>query len=172
MKRTLLIIIAALLSITALNAQPRAIGARLGYGAEVSYQHYLNGNFIEADLGTSAFRSLQLHVVHNWVIATPVWTTKGDWLFYGGAGLGTGYCNFTETRSYSEGPMYGNVTIDRKYGFLGVAGQLGLEYTFWFPLQISVDIRPVIGPKFGDGGGLYNDYKAFFIPFLSVRYMF
>ena len=26
--------------------------------------------------------------------------------------------------------------------FLGLTAQLGLEYTFWFPLQVSVDFRP------------------------------
>ena len=26
--------------------------------------------------------------------------------------------------------------------FVGLAAQLGLEYTFWFPLQLSVDFRP------------------------------
>ena len=26
--------------------------------------------------------------------------------------------------------------------FIGAAVQLGMEYTFWFPLQLSVDFRP------------------------------
>jgi len=168
MKRIILLSIAVFASLSVLNAQPRSIGARLGYGAEVSYQHYVNGNFIEADLGTAGFRSFALHAVHDWIIATPVWTTKGDWAFYGGVGLGAGYY------SYSKNEMTEGIPDTKKhqYGFLGAAGQLGLEYTFWFPMQISVDIRPVIGPKFGDGGGFLDDYYSFFLPFVSVRYMF
>lgn len=168
MKKVILLTVAVIASISILNAQPRSLGARVGYGAEISYQHYLNGNFIEADLGTAGFKSIALHVVHDWIIATPVWTTKGDWVFYGGVGLGAGYYNYSQDETVS-----GTVsTKSHQHGFLGVAGQLGLEYTFWFPLQLSVDIRPVIGPKFGDGGGLHNDFKCLFIPSLSVRYMF
>ena len=48
------IIIAAILALgftVAASAQPKAIGARFGYGADLSYQHYAGGaNFIEADL--------------------------------------------------------------------------------------------------------------------------
>jgi len=168
MKKIIFLTITILASLYTLNAQPRSIGARLGYGAEISYQHYFNGNFLEADLGTAGFKSITLHALYDWIIATPVWTTKGDWAFYGGVGLGTGYYNYEKDETV-EGILE---TREHRYGFLGVAGQIGLEYTFWFPLQISVDLRPVIGPKFGDGGGLFNEYKSFFIPFISVRYMF
>jgi hypothetical protein len=33
-------------------------------------------------------------------------------------------------------------------GFVGIAGMIGVEYNFKFPLQISIDYRPVIGPCF------------------------
>jgi len=44
--------VAALAFAAVASAQPKAVGVRVGNGAEVSYQHYLGGsNFIEADLG-------------------------------------------------------------------------------------------------------------------------
>ena len=49
---------------------------------------------------------------------------------------------------------------------LGVAGQVGLEYTFWFPLQLSLDIRPQLG-LVNSAFGIWGWY-----PHLSVRYRF
>lgn len=147
------------------NAQPRAIGARLGYGLEASYQHSLDQNFIEANLGLFGFHSLNVSAFYNFMIAQPAWTPRGEWGFYAGPGaaVGTGF--------------------DRYYAAsIGIAGQVGLEYTFWFPLQLSVDLRPQVGVGFGDhvnsngkvtnawfyGDGLYYG----FVPTLSVRYRF
>ncbi len=54
MKKFLLIAVAVLGFSFAAIAQPRAIGIRAGYGAEVSYQHTLGAaNFAEIDLGWS-----------------------------------------------------------------------------------------------------------------------
>lgn len=157
MKKVLFIIALTLMTVVS-AAQPRSIGARLGYGAqEVSYQHYLGNQFLQFDLGTANFESIQLHATYNWIIGNPGWTTKGEWYFFGGVGLGTGYFSSSKNNSY---------------GFLGVAGQLGLEYQFEIPLSLSLDIRPVIAPKFGDGGGLYNKWAYMFIPCLSIRYLF
>ena len=53
MKRIILIAALALGVAFAAAAQPRAIGVRLGYGGEISYQHTLGGaNFVEANLGS------------------------------------------------------------------------------------------------------------------------
>lgn len=157
MKKILSIIITVLIPVI-ISAQPRSIGARLGYGSqEVSYQHYIGNQFLQADFGTANFKDIQLHATYNWIIANPGWTTKGQWYFFGGAGLGTGYFSSSD---------------NDPYGFLGIAGLLGLEYQFEFPLSLSVDIRPVIGPKFGDGGGFYNNWAYMFIPCVGVRYLF
>ena len=52
MKKIIAILFAALtVSSVAAIAQPRAVGVRVGYGVEASYQHTLGANFIEADLG-------------------------------------------------------------------------------------------------------------------------
>ena len=54
---------------------------------------------------------------------------------------------------------------------LGICGQLGVEYTFTFPLAISLDVRPQFGYHFGDGG-VYSGGLYGFIPTLGVRYRF
>ena len=33
----------------------------------------------------------------------------------------------------------------RDAGFVGACGRFGIEYDFWFPLQISIDWRPTLG---------------------------
>ena len=141
----------------AASAQPRAIGLRLGYGTEASYQHTLNGeNFIEANLGAFGFGALQASAVYNFMIAQPAWTARGEWGIYAGPGvaLGTGF-----SKGYA-------LNID-------VVGQVGLEYTFWFPLQLSVDLRPQFGVFIAENtrfrsGGAWGGV----IPTLSVRYRF
>ena len=54
-----IILIAAMICgfAVAASAQPKALGLRFGYGAELSYQHNVAGaNFIEADLGLGEFK--------------------------------------------------------------------------------------------------------------------
>ena len=49
MKKFFAVMVAALAFAAVASAQPKAVGVRVGNGAEVSYQHYLGGsNFIEA----------------------------------------------------------------------------------------------------------------------------
>ena len=156
MKKIILIAALALGFVVTAVAQPRAIGARLGYGAEVSYQHTLGNNFIQADLGLMGFgANINANATYNWMLAQPQWTDRGEWGVYAGpgAGLGLGWLN---------GASYFNI---------GVVGMVGLEYTFWFPLQLSIDLRPQIGCVFvpNAGAGLYFDSWC---PALSVRYRF
>lgn len=66
--------------------------------------------------------------------------------------------------------MYGFKDV---IGYLGVAGRIGVEYNFWFPMNISLDWRPLIGPGFYNnqvgfnGLGLFQGGIA-----LSIRYLF
>lgn len=137
----------------AASAQPRAIGLRLGWGAEASYQHTVyNEDFVEVDLGLCTFDGLNASAVYNFMIAQPAWTDRGDWGFYAGPGLAVG--------------MGGMLSKDEAYFNLGVAGQVGLEYTFWFPLQLSFDIRPVLGFGFNYG------FHWSVMPAIGVRYRF
>ena len=136
----------------AASAQPRAIGLRLGWGAEASYQHTVyNEDFVEVDLGLCTFDGLNASAVYNFMIAQPAWTDRGDWGFYAGPGLAVGM---------------GGLTTESAYFNLGVAGQVGLEYTFWFPLQLSFDIRPVLGFGFNYG------FHWSVMPAIGVRYRF
>ena len=156
MKKIILMAVAVLGFAVAAVAQPRAIGARLGYGAEVSYQHTLGENFVQADLGLIGFgANINANATYNWMIAKPQWTDRGEWGFYAGAGAGLGLGFIPEA-------TYFNV---------GAVGMVGLEYTFWFPLQLSIDLRPQLGavivPK--AGASLYFDSWC---PALSVRYRF
>ena len=150
MKKIILVAALVLGFAAAAVAQPRAIGVRGGYGAELSYQHTLGANFVEADLGLVG-KGLAVTATYNWMLAQPDWTDRGEWGFYAGPGAALGL--------YS------------KAFCVAVAGQVGLEYTFWFPLQLSLDIRPHIGVWMGNKTAGFYGGESFF-PTLSVRYRF
>ena len=152
MKKIILVAAMVLGFAVAASAQPRALGIRGGWGAELSYQHSLGANFAEFDLGLYGTNSLNVAATYNFMLAQPSWTSRGEWGVYGGpgavAGLGLG-----------EG------------GYLsaGVVAQVGLEYSFWFPLQISLDIRPQIALTLADQMAL--GFGGFY-PSLGLRYKF
>ena len=144
MKKALVIIAAVLGFAVAAAAQPRAIGARIGYGAELSYQHSLGSNFIEADLGWNlGVGALDLGLSYDFAIA-PV----GPFNFYAGPSAQL-WAGFGEA----------------SYIGLGVGAQVGLEYCFDFPLQLSLDWRPLFNilPATGFGWQSLG---------LGVRYLF
>ena len=118
MKKIILIAALVLGFAAAASAQPKAIGLRIGYGAELSYQHNVGANFIEADFGLESFKNLGVAATYNFSIAE-----FGDgFKFYAGPGIGLGF---------AESLM------------VGVAGQAGIEYNFASaPVNISVDVRP------------------------------
>lgn len=118
MKKIILIAALVLGFAAAASAQPKAIGLRIGYGAELSYQHNVGANFIEADLGLESFKNLGVAATYNFSIAE-----FGDgFKFYAGPGIGLGF---------AESLM------------VGIAGQAGVEYNFASaPVNISVDVRP------------------------------
>ncbi|MDD7234562.1 MAG: hypothetical protein PUH35_03625, partial [Bacteroidales bacterium] len=89
----------------------------------------------------------------NFMIATPDWTSAGSWGFYGGPGAGLAIVNVPD----SEGASV----------FAGVVGNLGLEYTFNIPLQISLDLRPRL--MFGNNNVWTDGIFSFGI---GVRYAF
>ncbi|MBQ0016887.1 MAG: hypothetical protein KBT04_07890, partial [Bacteroidales bacterium] len=122
-------------------AQQHNIGLRLsgvyGFAGEVSYQMPLNNNRLELDLGLHNFEGWNyIHVsgVYQWL-----WNIMGGLNWYAGVGANVG--------------LY---TGDESGLGLGVAGQVGIEYDFDFPLQLSIDFRPNIGldghSGFGWGG--------------------
>lgn len=163
MKRTIIIIAAVLCLGIAASAQPKAIGARLGVGygpVALSYEHYLGGiNFAEANLGVyTAFEQVGFiaEAIYNWVLYEPEWTPRGEWAWYAGPGISFGSVPYS--RVENPAAMY------------GIVGQVGLEYTFWFPLQLSADVRPrlcYVGDSLWEHGLSHG-----FIPTISVRYHF
>jgi hypothetical protein len=112
-------------------------------------------DFIEVDMGMQALgKGLSAAAAYNFMIARPQWTEKGQWGFYAGPALKLAYLWMG--------------------GYLVAGAQVGLEYAFDFPLQISLDIRPALGIAmegkcafFFGGEGLYGS-----IPCLSLRYRF
>ncbi|MFT5243479.1 MAG: hypothetical protein ACJA1H_003109 [Glaciecola sp.] len=151
----------AFIGFATVNAQDiskNAIGLRLGdsdgFGAEVTYQRALSdNNRLEIDLGIrsgNGYDGFKLAGIYQWV-----WVLEGDFNWYAGAGAGIGSYN------------YDNVTpnFDDSETFFFAAGNIGIEYNFDFPLQLSLDARPELG--FGD----FRDDLDFDIA-LGVRYRF
>ncbi|WP_243471894.1 porin family protein [Winogradskyella sp. MH6] len=134
-----------------------AIGLRLGdddgFGAEISYQRALGGNNrLELDLGIRSgnnYDGFKLTGLYQWV-----WHLDGSFNWYAGAGGGVG--------SYSVDVPGGEDFDDT---FLFVAGDVGIEYNFDIPLQLSLDIRPELG--FGD----FRDDVGIDLA-LGIRYQF
>ncbi len=160
MKKSL--IVAALLFVlgtASAIAQPRAVGVRLGYGVEFSYQHGMGDNMLSIDAGLPGFGGIEAAVTYDWLnpFNTQIpWNEKGEWNWSLGVGGAAGWW-------WAGGSA----------AFVGVAGRVGVEYNFWFPLQLSVEWRPVFGPTFSKnacgfyGGGLYAGGIA-----IGVRYKF
>ncbi|WP_299335141.1 hypothetical protein [uncultured Psychroserpens sp.] len=145
-------------TVYAQDISDNAIGIRLGdsdgFGAEISYQRALgDNNRLELDLGLRSgnnYDGFKLTGIYQWV-----WNIDGGFNWYAGAGGGVG--------SYS----FDNVPqgVDDSETFLFVAGDIGIEYNFDIPLQLSLDARPELG--FGD----FRDDLDFDIA-LGIRYQF
>lgn len=159
MKKFMMIAVMAVLSIAYAAAQPRAIGANLGYGAAFSYQHSLgDANMIDLAVEVPAFMGIGASCTYDWIdpFGTSVpWNEKGEWHWYMGVGAGAG--------------MYGwNAAL----GYVGAVGHIGIEYDFWFPMQLSVDYRPNIGAYFGKGVAGFNVDGLYTGISLGIRYKF
>ena len=154
MKKIILVAAMVLGFAVAASAQPRALGVRIGNGGEISYQHQLGANVLEVDgglgLGFDGVFNVGATGIYNFMIAQPQWTSRGEWGFYAGpgatVGLGLGEANYLA---------------------LGAAGMVGLEYTFWFPLQLSLDFRQHVGFGFNGHGMWFPSSIG-----LGVRYRF
>ena len=153
MKKIILVAAMVLGFAVAAVAQPRAVGIRGGYGVEATYQHTLGANFVEANLGLNGFNALNVAATYNWMIAQPQWTDRGEWGFYAGPGAALGF-GFGAASHFN----------------VAAVGQVGLEYTFWFPLQLSIDIRPQLGLITASGAAGF--YFGGWCPALGIRYRF
>ncbi|MCF7560108.1 hypothetical protein L3X39_05610 [Sabulilitoribacter multivorans] len=133
-----------------------ALGLRLGdsdgLGAEISYQRALgDNNRLELDFGWrdgNNYNAFKLTGLYQWV-----WVLDGSFNWY--AGVGGGIASF-------DGK---NVLDGESETALFAAGDIGIEYNFDIPLQLSLDFRPELG--FGD----FRDDLDFDIA-LGIRYQF
>lgn len=118
------------------NFSKNAIGLRLGsndgYGTEISFQTRLSPkNRLELDLGFSDNNNesvFKLAGIYQWV-----WKIDSGLNWYAGVGGGLGSWNYDD-----------NDEINDNGAFAFIAGDIGIEYNFNFPLQLSLDLRPEI----------------------------
>ncbi|WP_158975294.1 hypothetical protein [Cellulophaga sp. L1A9] len=147
------IILLASISAQAQSISKNALGLRLGdndgFGGEISYQRYLKeNNRLEFDLGwrdSNNVDAFKLVGLYQWVM--PI---EGNFNWFVGAGAGIG--------SFDAGENDGT--------FVLIAGDIGIEYNFDFPLILSLDMRPELG--FNDN---YSDDLDLDIA-LGIRYQF
>lgn len=162
MKKIILLIVAIFgfaISAQAQNIAKNALGLRLGsndgFGTEISYQTRLSAkNRLELDLGWRSNKNednIKLAGIYQWV-----WNIEGGLNWYAGLGGGLGTWNYDDNKGIND-----NGT------FAFVAGDLGIEYNFDFPLQVSLDIRPEI---YLNSNSYINNYGTDVA--LGVRYKF
>lgn len=159
-------LVAVAFAAQAQNISENAIGLRLGdsggFGSEITYQRALSkNNRFELDLGwrnrknynNNSFddKAIKLAALYQWV-----WNIDGGFNWYAGVGGGVGSYN----REYYNNTNYKNGA------FVFAAGDVGIEYSFDFPLLLSLDFRPEIG-----GNGYYNNNYGSDIA-LGVKYKF
>jgi hypothetical protein len=127
------ILIGLVFSAQAQEISENALGLRLGdndgFGGEISYQRKLSSeNRLELDLGwrnSNHVDAFKLAGLYQWV-----WNIDGGFNWYAGVGGGLGSWSY----DYKDNKNSGT--------FLFAAGDLGIEYNFDVPLQLSLDIRP------------------------------
>ena len=150
MKKAFLILVAVIGFAFAANAQN--LGVRLGTDGEISFQQNLgSNNRLELDLGTSGL--LTWSDVHYFSL-----TGVYQWHWYIVDQLGW-YVGPGVQASLFQSSKSGN------YFNVSVGGQIGLDYEFNIPLQLSLDVRPMwhlLGAHAGFGWGAC----------LGIRYMF
>jgi hypothetical protein len=186
MKKLLIAIIAFLaISVATVEAQPRAIGTRLGYGVDFSYQHSFGKNMLNFELGVPSFLTLGTAITYDWVFPITSWNQEGTWNWFAGVGVGggwswpsLGYWNAIVPLEIDYGGWSSPISLGYwgstgHAGWVGVAGRIGVEYNFTFPLQLSLDWRPLFGPAFASGAVAFNTGSLYAGAFaLGVRYRF
>ncbi len=144
------------------NAQEiskNALGLRLGdndgFGGEISYQRALgSNNRLEVDLGwrnSNDVDALKVTGLYQWV-----WNIDGGFNWY--AGVGGGLTSWSYDNKNNKDSGVG----------LFAAGDIGIEYLFDIPLQLSLDFRPEL--YFGSDKWRKDNFGPDVA--LSIRYRF
>ncbi|MES2863456.1 MAG: hypothetical protein V4666_05005 [Bacteroidota bacterium] len=144
MKRIVLVaslLIGLSFSAQAQNTSKNALGLRLGdndgFGGEISYQRKLSdNNRLELDLGwrnSNHVDAIKLVGLYQWV-----WNIEGGFNWYAGVGAGVGSWSYDYD---NNGNDFGN-DYDDSGAFALIAGDIGIEYNFDVPIQLSLDFRP------------------------------
>lgn len=133
MKKILTVMVAVLIG-TMASAQIKDLGVRIGggqgYGAELSALWGMGGNRLETDLGWSGgdnYNSFSLTGIYQW---TGEIGSGFGW--YAGVGARLAFWSLE-----AAGNSYSDIAA-------ALAGQLGVEYNFPIPIQLSLDIRPCL----------------------------
>ncbi|MDR2980482.1 MAG: hypothetical protein LBV02_08625 [Bacteroidales bacterium] len=158
MKKILVTISIVLCTTVVAVAQPRAIGARLGGDVEFSYQHSVgSSNMLDLSAGLGlgvGYFQFGVTGMYDWLFPINSWSYAGEWTWYAGPGVGVGF------RSYILENLFPLA--------VNVGGQIGIEYAFDFPLNLSLDYRPMIN-LLGFGNGYWGNLTGIA---LGVRYRF
>jgi len=159
MKKVLFIVAFIAASLFTFADGPRAVGGRIGYGIDASYQHALGeSNMVQVEVGVPYFSRLEAACTYDWINPgglTIPWSERGQWNWYAGVGGVVGSnLRFTE-------------------GYVRAAGRIGVEYNFWFPLQLSLDWRPSLGLGYNNTIGAFFNADLYGCGLgLGVRYKF
>jgi hypothetical protein len=137
------------------NALGLRIGDNDGFGGELSYQRRMaSNNRLELDLGwrnSNDIDAIKLAGIYQWV-----WNIDGGFNWYAGVGGGLGTWNHND-----------NINNDNGF-FAFVAGDIGIEYNFDVPIQLSLDFRPELYFNAND----YRDNNFGPDIALGIRYRF
>ena len=129
-------------------------GVRLGFSNGITVKHFLSETMAIEGILSSRWRGFQITGLAEF--GHHALSTAGlD--FYYGAGAHIGFYNGYDGHPWGK--------KGESYSVLGVDGIIGIEYTFDFPLNISLDYKPsfnILGYS-----GFWGDELA-----LSVRYVF
>jgi len=140
-------------------AQPRAIGGRIGWNyEEFSYQHSItDGMYVDLTAGfgnlwSGGYQATDVTASFDWIF-----NIKGIWNWFVGPAAGIGYGYGSSYRYYSgyDGHPYMPFRLN-------VGGQIGFEWQFGIPLNLTVDWRPMVNvlgfanPAYPKWNGLYN----------------
>ncbi len=148
MKKIILSVLILSGSLPFISAQENTLGLKIGYGIDLSYQRVLTyDNRLEIDLGLSGFNfddpRLYVSGLYHWVWDLSQLAPGFTWYAGPGAGIGIYDDSFS----------------------LRALGQVGIEYNFDFPLQLTLDWTPSLM--------IIPDVKFGFEGFaLGVRYKF